>query len=154
MMERKSMLLILAAIGFGLISVPSVLFNNAIQKYFGFIGTWNVASVKPSRTTAIPAPHLRSERAADAPRPELRFVKFSIKIDGAKAVSIAGDFNKWNPDSLNMVKKGSKTWEAIIPLPPGRYKYICRIDGQDVLDPMNPDTDYEAGKKVSVLTVK
>lgn len=154
MMERKSMLLLLAAIAFALISVPSVLFNNAIQKYFGFIGTWNVASVKPSRTTAIPPAHPRAERAVDAPRPELRFVKFSVKIEGAKSVSIAGDFNKWNPDSLQLVKKGSKTWEAILPLPPGRYKYVCRIDGQDVLDPMNPATDYESGKKVSVLTVK
>lgn len=154
MMERKSLLLMVAAAVFILVSVPSVLFNNAIKKYFGFIGTWNVATIKPSRTTAIPSPHPRTGHRADAPQPELRFVKFSVKISGAKEVSIAGDFNKWNPDSLRLVKKNSKTWEAILPLPPGRYKYICHIDGQKVLDPLNPETDYESGKKVSVLTVK
>ena len=42
----------------------------------------------------------------------------------------------------------------MVPLPPGKYKYLCRIDGQDVLDPLNPDTDMESGRKVSVLTVK
>jgi len=27
-------------------------------------------------------------------------------------------------------------------------------DGQEVLDPLNPDTDTDSGRKVSVLTVK
>ncbi|OGR72552.1 MAG: hypothetical protein A2089_01535 [Elusimicrobia bacterium GWD2_63_28] len=84
----------------------------------------------------------------------MRFVKFSLKIAGAKEVKIAGDFNKWNFDALSLVKKDAKTWEALLPLPPGRYKYLCRVDGQDVLDPLNPETDMESGRKVSVLTVK
>lgn len=154
MMERKSLLLLLAAAVFILVSVPSVIFNNAIQKYFGFVGNWNVASVKPSRSGVIPAMHGRADRAPEPPQPELRFVKFSVKIAGAKEVRIAGDFNRWNPDSLALVKKDARTWEAIVPLPPGRYKYLCHIDGQEVLDPLNPDTETESGRKVSVLTVK
>ncbi len=154
MMERKSMLLLLAAAVFGLVSVPSVLFNNAFRKYFSFLGHWDVASVKPSRSTAMPPMHGRAGRAPEPPQPELRFVRFSIKIAGAKDVRIAGDFNKWNPDSLVLVRKGDKTWEAIVPLPPGKYNYLCRIDGQDVLDPLNPDTATESGRKVSVLTVR
>ncbi|MDA8244001.1 MAG: glycogen-binding domain-containing protein [Elusimicrobia bacterium] len=153
-MERKSMLLLLAAVVFALVSVPSVLFNNAIKKYFSFVGQWNVATVKPTRTVSMPLMHPRPDRPVEAPQPELRFVRFDIKIAGAKDVRIAGDFNKWNPDSLVLVKKDAKTWEAMLPLPPGRYKYICRIDGQEVLDPLNPDTDTEGGRKVSVITVK
>lgn len=153
-MERKSMLMLVAAAVFALVSVPSVLFNNAIKKYFSFVGHWGVASVKPSRGAAIPAMHGRADRAPEAPQPDLRFVKFSIKIAGAKDVRIAGDFNKWNPDSLVLVKKDAKTWEAILPLPPGRYKYLCRVDGQDVLDPLNPETEMESGRKVSAITVK
>jgi len=152
--ERKALLLILAAVAFALVSVPSVLFNNAINKYFSFVGHWSVANIKPSRTAIIPPARARAERPDIPPQPELRFAKFSITIAGAKEVMIAGDFNKWNPEGLVLVKKSAKTWEAIVPLPPGRYRYLCRIDGQDLLDPMNPDTEFEAGRKVSVLTVK
>ena len=154
MIERKSMLLLLAAAVFGLVSVPSVIFNNAIKKYFSFVGQWNVATIKPSRTAVIPSMHARADKSPEAPQPELRFARFTIKIAGAKDVRIAGDFNRWNPEALVLSKKDAKTWEAIVPLPPGKYKYLCRIDGQDVLDPLNLDTDMESGRKVSVLTVK
>ena len=85
---------------FALVSVPSVLFNNAIKKYFSFVGHWDVASVKPSRTTTIPPARARVERPDEPPQPEIRFVKFSVKLAGAKDVRIAADFNKWNPDAL------------------------------------------------------
>ena len=148
------MLMLAAAAAFALVSVPSVLFNNAIKKYFNFVGHWDVANIKPSRNGIIPPTRPRYERPDEPPQPELRFVKFSVKITGAKEVKIAGDFNKWNPDALPLVKKDKNLWEALIPLPPGRYKYLCRVDGQDVLDPLNPDTELEAGRKVSLLTVK
>jgi 1,4-alpha-glucan branching enzyme len=81
-------------------------------------------------------------------------VKFSVKVSGAKEVEIAGDFNKWNAATLPLSKKNKTHWETMVPLPPGRYKYLCVIDGQEVLDPLNPDTDMDSGRKVSVLTVK
>ena len=153
-MERKSVLLLLAAAGLVLVSVPSVIFNNAIHKYFDFLGHWDVAGIKPSVTGVIPQFRPRPDRIPEPPQPVLRFVKFTVTIKGAKSVKIAGDFNKWDADSLELVKTGKKTWEAIVPLPPGRYKYVCVIDGQETLDPLNPDTDTEAGRKVSVRTVK
>ena len=154
MIERKALLILIAAAAFALVSVPSVLFNNAIKKYFSFVTHWSVANIKPSRTGILPPAHLRAERPDEPPQPELRFVKFSIKLAGAKEVKIAGDFNKWNPEALTLTRTDGKAWEALVPLPPGRYKYLCHVDGQDVLDPLNPDTDIEAGRKVSVLTVK
>ena len=154
MMERKALLMLAAAAALALVSVPSVLFNNAIKKYFNFVGHWDVASVKPSRTATIPPARARAERPDEPPQPEIRFVKFSVRIKGAKDVKIAGDFNKWNPDALPLASRGKGLWEALVPLPPGKYKYLCRVDGQDVLDPLNPDTDMESGRKVSLLTVK
>jgi len=154
MIERKAMLMLAAAAALALVSVPSVLFNNAIKKYFNFVGHWDVASIKPSRTTTIPPARARAERPDEPPQPEIRFVKFSVKIAGAKDVKIAGDFNKWNADALQLNRRDKNLWEALVPLPPGRYKYLCRVDGQDVLDPLNPDTDMEGGRKVSLLTVK
>ena len=154
MIERKAMLMLAAAAAFALVSVPSVMFNNAIRKYFSFVGHCHVAIVRPTRTVSIPPAHTRADRRAEPPQPEIRFVKFSVRIAGAKEVKIAGDFNKWNPDALPLTRKDKNLWEALVPLPPGRYKYLCRVDGQDVLDPLNPDTDMESGRKVSLLTVK
>lgn len=154
MMERRSMLLILALVAFTLVSVPGVILNDAIKKYFNFMGGWNTALIKPSRVQFMPPLRPRIERPDHPVRPELRFVKFSVKIAGAREVKIAGDFNKWNPDALALTKRAGNFWEAIIPLPPGKYKYLCRIDGQEVLDPLNPNTDTEGERKVSVLIVK
>ncbi|HAT72630.1 MAG TPA: hypothetical protein DCS63_07425 [Elusimicrobia bacterium] len=154
MIERKAVLMAAALAAFALVSVPSVLFNNAIKKYFGFVGHWDVAVLKPTRSGALPPARLRAGKPDETPQPELRFVKFSVKVPNAKDVKVAGDFNKWNPEALVLAKKEGKRWEALIPLPPGKYKYICLIDGVEALDPLNPDTDLEAGRKVSLLTVK
>jgi hypothetical protein len=152
--ERKSVLLAAALAIFALVSVPSVIVENAVSRYFSFLGHWNVATLKPTRSALLPPAHPRYDRIAEPPQPELRFVKFSVKVSGAKEVEIAGDFNKWNAATLPLSKKNKTHWETMVPLPPGRYKYLCVIDGQEVLDPLNPDTDMDSGRKVSVLTVK
>lgn len=143
-----------AMFALALVSVPSALFNNAIQKYFKFVNSWSVAAIKPSRPARLPEMRQRGARDGEAPQPELRFVKFSVKLAGAKKVKVAADFNKWNPDALELVKKRDNVWETIVPLPPGIYRYLYNIDGQSMLDPMNPDTDMDLGRKVSLLTVK
>ncbi|MCX5784472.1 MAG: glycogen-binding domain-containing protein [Elusimicrobia bacterium] len=154
MMEKKSVLLTVALLALIIVSVPSVLFNNAIQKYFKFVNSWSVATIKPSRLARLPETHYRGVKYGEPPQPELRFIKFSVRLRGAKKVKVAADFNKWDPDALELVKKGKNVWETIVPLPPGVYRYLYNIDGQSVLDPMNPDTDMDAGRKVSLLTVK
>jgi len=153
-MERRSILLLVSLAAFALVSIPGVIFNDAVKKYFNFMGGWSTATIKPSRANYMPPTRPRHERPDEAPQPQLRFVKFSVKISHAKEVKVAGEFNKWNFDALSLVKRGGSTWEAILPLPPGKYKYLYRIDGKEVLDPLNPDTDTDAGRKVSLLTVK
>ena len=153
-MEKKSVLLTVALLALLLVCVPSVLFNNAIQKYFKFVNSWSVATIKPSRQARLPETHYRGVSHGEPPQPELRFIKFSVKFPGAKKVKVAADFNKWDPDALELVKKGKNIWETIVPLPPGIYRYLYNIDGQSILDPMNPDTDMDSGRKVSIITVK
>ena len=96
-----------AMFAMALVSIPSVLFNNAIQKYFKFVNSWSVAAIKPSRQARLPEMRQRGAIDGDLPQPELRFVKFSIKLAGAKKVKVAADFNKWNLDALELVKKGA-----------------------------------------------
>ena len=83
--------------------------------------------------------------------PEFKFYTLSLKVDRAKEVSVAGDFNKWQGEKLHRKDSG---WEIMKPLPPGDYKYLCYADGKEMLDPMNPKTAEENGKKYSVFTVK
>ena len=154
MVERKALLLTAAMSAMALVSVPSVLFNNAIRKYFRFVNSWSIAAIKPSRPARLPETRQRGARDGGLPQPELRFVKFSVKLAGAKKVKVAADFNKWDPDTLELVKKRNNVWETIVPLPPGIYRYLYNVDGQSVLDPLNPDTDPDLGRKVSLLTVK
>lgn len=157
-MERKTALSIVALVALVLVSIPTAIFNRAIKKYFSFMGDWSAAAVKPSKITQLPPMHGRVPgQSVEPPQPELRFVKFSVRIINAgdvKTVRVAGDFNKWNPDALELTKSEKNLWTAILPLPPGVYQYLYYIDGQTMLDPMNPETAMHAGAKVSVMTVK
>jgi hypothetical protein len=155
MLERKSMLIVFAVAALALVSVPSVLFHNAMTKYFNFMGHWSVASSKPSRLAQLPPMRPRpADQRADNPQPEIRFVKFTVKIANATTVRLAGDFNKWSPDSLPLAKREKNVWGTVVPLPPGTYQYLYSIDGQLMLDPLNPETAMLKDKKVSVMTVK
>lgn len=56
----------------------------------------------------------------------------------AKQVSIAGDFNDWDPTATPMKRdEGLGVWRACVPVPPGRYHYRLVIDGLWVKDPYN-----------------
>ena len=152
-LERKTMLMV-GALGFLILaSVPSVLFQKALKKYFGFLSSWNVAVLKLDKTNTLPKIPERENATYEIPHSELRFVKFSIKMANAKSVKIAADFNKWNPNDLNLVKSG-KTWKTIVTLPSGKYKYLYKIDNKFVLDPLNQKTSSYNGRKVSLLIVK
>ena len=155
MLERKSILVVFALAALALVSVPSVLFHNALTKYMNFMGHWSVASIKPSRFTQLPPMHPRlADQRADSPQPEIRFAKFTVRIANATTVKLSADFNKWNPDSLTLIKREKNVWGAVVPLPPGTYQYLYSIDGQLMLDPLNPETAMLGDRKVSVMTVK
>jgi len=157
MLERKSVLIALAAAALFFVSIPSVLFNNAIRKYFNFMDNWSVASIRPSHNAQLPPMHPRTtDQRADFAQPELRYVKFTVKIANAKTVRLMGDFNKWNQESITLIKreKEKNAWGTIITLPPGVYQYLYNIDGQIILDPLNPETAMRGEQKVSVITVK
>jgi len=154
MIERKALLLTAAMLALALVSVPSVLLNNAFKKYFNFVNSWSVATIRPSRLARLPETRYHNAKRGNLPQPELRFVKFSVKLSGARIVKVAADFNKWNPEALELVKTKKNVWESIVPLPPGKYHYLYHVDGEYILDPMNPDTYMDSDRKVSLLTVK
>ncbi|HNT97016.1 MAG TPA: isoamylase early set domain-containing protein [Elusimicrobiales bacterium] len=149
--EKRIVLIWVSAIALLLISVPSVIFHKAVSRYFGFLGGWETGLIKPSRPSAMPP--MRKGAAALNPQPELRFVKFSLKAPKASEVRLVGDFNKWDPAALSLVKKNGG-WETIIPLPPGEYRYAYIVDGNQAPDPDASVTADRQGERVSVRRIK
>lgn len=52
-------------------------------------------------------------------------------------VQAKGEFNNWNPLASNFIKNDS-VWEYKLWLAPGQYQYQLVINGQELLDPLNP----------------
>ncbi len=67
-------------------------------------------------------------------------IKFSIAAPGAKDVSIAGDFNNWDPTVTKMQKLDGELWSKELELPKGKYQYKLVIDGQWINDPNNSES--------------
>jgi alpha-amylase/alpha-mannosidase (GH57 family) len=80
-------------------------------------------------------------------------VTFTYKNDGAKAVSVVGDFNGWSTTSHPMSKSAGGEWTVTVDLLPGTYQYAFSIDGSRIEhDPANPLT-FESldGKRLNTL---
>ena len=72
----------------------------------------------------------------------------------ANIVALAGSFNGWNQSQLICAHEGDE-WACRVDLKPGIYTYKFIVDGNWVLDPVNPNTvEDEAGNINSVMEVK
>ena len=101
--------------------------------------TENPARVSPARAPAT----------GEAP------VRFKFIAPGAARVSVAGDFNAWNPTVLPLRQSADgRTWEVVVQLAPGRYAYAFVVDGKITPDPEAPQAaDDDFGTPSSVLLV-
>ena len=83
-------------------------------------------------------------------------VRFSIKVQNAIKVAIAGSFNQWEKEKdLLSGPDGEGTWSIILPLADGRYEYLFVIDGERwIKDSTVPSVDDGLGGKNSVISVK
>ncbi len=69
-------------------------------------------------------------------KPRTRKVRFSIAVQDARQVAVAGDFNQWDRKCY-CVRKRDGRWEKTLSLPPGEYEYKYLVDGQWRMDPAN-----------------
>jgi len=81
---------------------------------------------------------------------------YKFKLPGyesAHRITVAGDFNKWNPNELIMDKKAN-WWERELYLDNGMHVYRFMVDGQWTTDPGNPlKVKDENGNISSVLNL-
>ncbi len=57
-------------------------------------------------------------------------ITFEFYAPEAKRVTVAGDFNDWNPDALELRKEDGGRWVAQLILGIGRYEYRYVVDGR------------------------
>jgi len=81
-------------------------------------------------------------------------VRFELTAPKATAVSVAGTFNQWQPQSAQMHATDRGVWLKTTALHPGNYEYRFVVDGQWQSDPTAVSSVPNSfGESNSVLTV-
>jgi len=84
----------------------------------------------------------------------LRAINFICNAPEAKAVSLVGDFNGWNPLTNPMKRMPDKAWFLTLELKHGHHRYAFLVDGHVTLDPMAQGiTRNDKGERVSLVPV-
>jgi hypothetical protein len=94
----------------------------------------------PERIVEVPVPIAggQAQTASFAPGQESKvYVRLVLLQPDARSVSVAGDFNDWNPGQTKLERSEGGMWTATIALKPGRYQYMFVIDGKQwIADPL------------------
>lgn len=97
----------------------------------------------------VTAPAAVASRAGDTV-----FVHFELHAPEASAVSLAGDFNAWQPGVLRLVRNASGSWSVTVPLGVGEHRYQFVVDGERwIPDPGATGVDDGFGGRNSVIVV-
>jgi|SRR5579883_615530 len=128
-------------------SIPSSLLLDALGRYRRSLAGFEPVPLRPVQVRLTP------HREEPAALPNLEFVPFRLKAPKAASVQLVGDFNGWKPGALPLTRSG-ECWEVLVPLPPGRYRYLFLVDGESRPDPENEAAELTAqGQRASVRSV-
>ncbi|GMO38192.1 MAG: hypothetical protein Ta2F_14340 [Termitinemataceae bacterium] len=67
---------------------------------------------------------------------------FTYKAESGETITVAGDFNGWDPFMYELHETQRGIYSLNLPLPAGTWKYIFYHNGNRVLDPNNNDKVY------------
>ena len=97
---------------------------------------YGVVNARLAVDAAITEKHSLNNRSVRIERDNL---SFTYHNDSADTVSLAGDFNNWDPAKTSLRKQESGLWSVEIPRPePGRYHYKFVVNGRLWFeDPLN-----------------
>lgn len=88
------------------------------------------------------------------PDNNIRYRTFYLTAPGAKEVELLADFNGWGKTPVMLERKKRDYFETSLALGAGEYKYLFRVDGEEIPDPVNADRRTENGRTVCVKTVR
>jgi hypothetical protein len=82
-------------------------------------------------------------------------LSFTFKGPPGETVTIAGNFNGWDPFMYELIENPSGIYSLNLPLPPGTYQYVFFHRGERYVDPYNFSRVYTRdGKPVSQIVIK
>jgi len=81
-------------------------------------------------------------------------LNFSFRGPPGELVTVAGNFNGWDPFMYQLKEYPEGVYSITIPLPPGTYQYVFYHRGQRYVDPHNPRRIYtREGSAASEIVV-
>ena len=81
-------------------------------------------------------------------------VQFLLAAPEARSVSLAGDFNRWDPAATPLTPGTDGVWSVVVPLARGAFAYSFIVDGREWrADPVTPAASDDFGRPSSVLYV-
>jgi hypothetical protein len=81
-------------------------------------------------------------------------LNFTFTGDPGELVTVAGNFNNWDPFMYELKEGPAGVYSINIPLPSGTYHYVFFYRGQRLSDPNNPNRVYARDRSAaSVITV-
>jgi len=82
-------------------------------------------------------------------------LSFSFRGPPGESVTVAGNFNGWDPFMYELREGPVGTYSINIPLPPGTYQYVFFHRGQRFVDPYNAKRIYaKDGKAASEIVIQ
>jgi 1,4-alpha-glucan branching enzyme len=66
-------------------------------------------------------------------------VRLEVKLPQAQEVFVAGSFNNWKADQIQLLPQGDSRWVVDLNLAPGRYEYRFIVNGEWISDPAAQD---------------
>jgi hypothetical protein len=125
-------------------------------------GLWTVDPLNPLRREDVKSgihhsvvilPEIkRAANVLDGPGGSLNF---HFAAPPGETITVAGDFNGWDPFMHRLTETASGHYSLTLPLPPGTYHYIFYHRGMRLTDPNNRNTVYDKfGNPVSEAVLK
>lgn len=80
---------------------------------------------------------------------------FSMKTESGESITVAGDFNNWDPFMYQLRETAAGLYVLDLPVPAGIWRYSFFVRGEQINDPNNPAKEWTSdGKPISVVSVK
>ncbi|MDR0390131.1 MAG: glycogen-binding domain-containing protein [Spirochaetaceae bacterium] len=90
----------------------------------------------------ISLPAVRRESAVFDSSGQPGGLSFSFTAPPGEHITVAGNFNNWDPFMYTLKETSAGVYTLTLPLPPGTYHYVFFHRGQRLLDPRNPFKAY------------
>jgi len=89
----------------------------------------------------------------NAPQVGAEGVSFALESPEAIFVTIAGQFNGWDPKATPLSKDSEGIWRITLPLKPGKHRYKFTVDGIWLPDPHNKEFEADGFGHYNSLVV-